>query len=170
MCIRPTDVYKSYSCVRVTDVYMNYRCVKERRMHTISPDAYNKRRRTLRSRWTMGTLRWCRRDRPSHVSQKTCRTSASAKPVCSLWFIRFTTWPPEKTFSDYNTEYTAVAWNDDRVLHGMTSCWARANAHFIVVKLGKLLLLRYIKRVWPHELKRERCPSWGIVHAYKIPT
>lgn len=49
---------------------------------------------TLRSRWTMGVLRWCRRETASQVSQKICSTSASVKPVCSLWFIRLTTCPP----------------------------------------------------------------------------
>lgn len=51
---------------------------------------------TLRSLWMMGVLRWCRRETASQVSQKICSTSASVKPVCSLWFIKLTTCPPAK--------------------------------------------------------------------------
>lgn len=51
---------------------------------------------TLRSLWMMGVLRWCRRETASQVSQKICSTSTSVKPVCSLWFIKLTTCPPEK--------------------------------------------------------------------------
>lgn len=53
---------------------------------------------TLRSLWMMGVLRWCRRETASQVSQKICSTSASVKPVCSLWFIKLTTCPPEKWY------------------------------------------------------------------------
>ncbi len=53
---------------------------------------------TLRSLWMMGVLRWCSRETASQVSQKICSTSASVKPVCSLWFIKLTTCPPEKWY------------------------------------------------------------------------
>lgn len=52
---------------------------------------------TLRSLWMIGLLDWWRQATASQVSQNICKTSASEKPVCNRWFIRFTTCPPAES-------------------------------------------------------------------------